>query len=57
MKVQALSNFAEYSKIVNLEEVSSSTFEEHVLKIVGIKYKLGLAYFVALSVLLTSLYI
>ncbi|MBI1932648.1 MAG: hypothetical protein HYS24_08935 [Ignavibacteriales bacterium] len=57
MKARAISNVSEFYKVVNVEELKSQSLEESLLQVNKVKYNLGLVYFVALAVLLTTLFI
>lgn len=57
MKARAISNISEFYKVTEISELKSETFEDGLLKINRIKYNLGLAYFAAVTILLTLLFI
>ncbi|MBK8944908.1 MAG: hypothetical protein IPM32_06485 [Ignavibacteriae bacterium] len=57
MKARAISNISEFYKVTEISELKSETFEDGLLKINRIKYNLGLVYFAAVTILLTSLFI
>ncbi len=57
MKAKAISNVSEFYKVVGVEELKSKSLEESLLQVNKVKYNLGLVYFAALAVLLTTLFI
>ncbi|MFZ1289024.1 MAG: hypothetical protein WAR79_02980 [Melioribacteraceae bacterium] len=57
MKARTLSSISEFYKVTEIEELKSETLEEGLLKINRLKYNLGLVYFAAVTILLTTLFV
>ncbi|MBK7104534.1 MAG: hypothetical protein IPH62_04560 [Ignavibacteriae bacterium] len=57
MKAKALSSISDFYKVTEISEMKSETFEDGLLRINKIKYNLGLVYFAAVTILLTSLFV
>ena len=57
MKAKALSSISDFYKVTEISEMKSETIEDGLLRINKIKYNLGLVYFAAVTILLTSLFV